>query len=282
MKNNKNKSSKIIEYGKNLNQKYPSLHPLFRILNQIFFSKPKFSGWGMKTQHQLPWLDDYDGDVFRKAKEDIKTTFKFNKKIVGIDEKNIDSLLWRHWIVTTAIRYSIKFSKSENMNFVECGVGEGFSAFFSLKEIVEQQKLSNFKMHLYDAWDSMLKEQLVKNELSNVHTYNELNIDTTKKNLKEFNEYIIYQKGYIPDTFNSISTPTKISYLHIDLNAVNPTMDSLNFFYPKLESSGVILFDDYGWDSYEDTKIAIDEFFNDKPGMLFKLPTGQALYLHKN
>lgn len=273
------KYSQFVEFGKKLYAKYPSLRPGIKLIKILFFSKPRFSGWGMKTDHQLPWVDEYDGKVFRETSIDIKKTFKFNKKMVGIDKNNIDTLLWRHWVVTSAIRYSIKFSDTENFNFVECGVGEGISAYFALKEILEQQKITNFHLHLYDAWDTMLQKQLVKNELLNTHTYDELNLDITKNNLCEFKDYIIYHKGYIPDSFKiEPKSPNFLSYLHIDLNAVNPTMDVLKFFYPKLVKGGVILFDDYGWDIYIDTKLAIDYFFKDLSGMLFKLPTGQAIY----
>ena len=273
------KSSKFVEFGKGLHTKYPSLRPGIKLIKILFFSKPRFSGWGMKTDHQLPWVDEYDGEVFRKTNVGIKKIFKFNKKMVGIDENNIDTLLWRHWVVISAIRYSIKFSDSKDFNFVECGVGEGTSTYFALKEITEQQKITNFHFHLYDAWDTMLQKQLVKNELSNIHTYNELNLNITKSNLHEYEKYIIYHQGYIPDSFKTEpESPNFISYLHIDLNAVNPTMDALEFFYPKLAKGGVILFDDYGWDVYIDTKLAIDNYFKDLPGMLFKLPTGQAIY----
>ena len=282
MKIERKKPSKFLEFGRNLNQNYPSLRPFIRLAKVLFYSKPKFSGWGMKTEHQLPWIDEYDGESFRKARDDIKKVFKFNKRIVEIDENNIDTLLWRHWIVTSAIRYSIKFSESKVSNFVECGVGEGFSAYFALKEIKEQQKINDFQMHLYDAWDSMLNGQLIENELSNPHTYDELNIDVTKNNLREFSNNLIFHPGYIPDSFNiDPKSPDSLSYLHIDLNAVNPTMDALNFFLPKLVKGGVILFDDYGWDGYLDTKMALDRYFKDRPGILFKLPTGQAIYFNK-
>jgi len=46
----------------------------------------------------------------------------------------------------------------------------------------------------------------------------------------------------------------------------------------KLVKGGIILFDDYGWAGYEDTKKAIDSYFSEKSGILMKLPTGQAIY----
>ena len=109
--------------------------------------------------------------------------------------------------------------------------------------------------------------------------YDELSIDITKNNLREFDADIVYHKGYIPDSLESEpKSPNSISYLHIDLNAVNPTMDVLSFFLPKLSKNGVILFDDYGWDGYLDTKLELDKFFKDQSGLFLKLPTGQAIY----
>ena len=66
--------------------------------------------------------------------------------------------------------------------------------------------------------------------------YDELSIDITKNNLREFDADIVYHKGYIPDSLESEpKSPNSISYLHIDLNAVNPTMDVLSFFLPNID-----------------------------------------------
>lgn len=59
-----------------------------------------------------------------------------------------------------------------------------------------------------------------------------------------------------------------------------PTKAVLEFFFPKLIKGGIILFDDYGWEGYEDTKQIIDEFFSKKSRIVLKLPTGQAIYFH--
>ena len=92
---------------------------------------------------------------------------------------------------------------------------------------------------------------------------------------------IIFHQGYIPNLFNTLpKSPENIIYLHIDLNSAKPTISTLEYFLPRLVPGGVILFDDYGWSPYFDTKNAIDEFFYDKSGTLLKLPTGQAIYFH--
>ena len=104
----------------------------------------------------------------------------------------------------------------------------------------------------------------------------------TKRNLSEFSNNIVYHKGHIPNTLNSKpESPGTIFYLHIDLNSSKSTLATLEFFYPRLVPGSVILFDDYGWDQYEDTKNTVELFFNKKSGILMKLPTGQAIYFHK-
>ena len=109
-----------------------------------------------------------------------------------------------------------------------------------------------------------------------------MDISVTKKNLSEFGDNVIYHQGYIPSVCqNPPNSPKSIVYLHIDLNSAMPTKDVLEFFYPRLVSGGVILFDDYGGIGYEDTRRVIDEYLSDKAGIIIKLPTGQAIYFHQ-
>ena len=45
-------------------------------------------------------------------------------------------------------------------------------------------------MHLYDSWNAVRKNELLETEMDHVGYYSKLNINTTKKNLKEFeNEF---------------------------------------------------------------------------------------------
>lgn len=109
-----------------------------------------------------------------------------------------------------------------------------------------------------------------------------MDINVTKKNLKKFNEHLIYHQGRIPSLLQEKpDPPNRVLYLHIDLNSSKPTLAVLEFFYPHLVPGSVILLDDYGWDAYEDTKNTIESFFADKDGLLMKLPTAQAIYFHK-
>ena len=125
---------------------------------------------------------------------------------------------------------------------------------------------------------AMRENELLETEMDHVGNYSELDLNTTKKNLKEFEDNLIYHVGYIPESLVSEETSKSIVYIHIDLNSAKPTLAVLEFFFPKLVNGGVILFDDYGQEEYKETKNVIDKFFSEKPGLLLKLPTSQAIY----
>jgi O-methyltransferase len=278
MKDNEN----LIKFGQEIYSKHPALRPFLTFIKKNFFNKPKFSGWGMTSIHEPPWLNDDEGKKFLEINNYIKNNFAFNKKIQGTTKDIMDDLLWRHWIVSYAVKHATKFAKTENYNLVECGVEWGYTAFFALKILTNNdKKINSFSMHLYDAWQDMREEELLENEYWHVNLYKNLDIESTKKNLIEFKENLIFHQGYIPDSLTKKPDhPDTIFYLHIDLNSAKPTEHVLEFFYPRLVVGGVILFDDYGWDAYEDTKNTIENFFKDKPGLLMKIPTGQAIYFH--
>ena len=224
-------------YGIILSKKYPFLRPFLLLLRNHLFAKPRFSGWGMSTIHQNAWDSEYDEEIFKKANEDIKKQFQFTSVSIGVNNRTVDKLLWRHWFVSYAVRHALEFVQTNEYNFVECGVAEGIAAFFALRQIVAQKKLKNFKMHLYDSWQGMRKEDLTDTELYNQNQYSELDVNITRKNLTEFNDYLIYHKGYIPESFHATpNSPESIVYLHTDLISSKPTLDTLNFFYPRLIS----------------------------------------------
>jgi len=260
---------------------HPRLRKFMEFVRDTFFPiKPRFIGPGIKINHDPPWVDQSKDSVFNQTSNDIKKFHFGAVHSTGIDVHRIDTLLWRHWIVSYCAKHAIEFAKTDEYNFVECGVADGFSAFYTLREIQYKEKnLPKSKMHLFDSWGPMKEDDLLDSEIESKDRYSELKLDNTKNNLKEFENLIIYHKGYIPEVFFQISKSiSSIVYMHIDLNSMKPTIDSLEYFFPKLVSGGIILFDDYGWNNHKDTKHAVDDFFNDKPGALLHLPTSQAIF----
>lgn len=272
--------NKIIEgFGKRVYQNNPSIRPIISYVYKIFFLKPTFTGWGMKTSCEIPW-NEKDGETFLQANSHIEKNFDFTKNPSNMNNDNLNEFLWRHWLVSYSVKHAIEFAETNDYNFAECGVADGVTAFFALREIIHNKKTKlKFLMHLYDSWDAMKKDTLLDSEMSSAGAYSNLSVETTKKNLSEFKNNTIFHQGYIPESFNKLpDSPNSIVYLSIDLNAANATVSTLEFFFDKLVRGGVILFDDYGSMGHPDTKKMTDDFFSDKPGIFMRIPTGQAIY----
>jgi len=280
-----------------LKKSFPNIFEILKIFwtNIVKRKKSniKFSGWGLTTTLSTPWLGPsknktYTG--FNNAKKILDNKIK-NKKFSLQQIKNYyesvsfedifnhyEELRYRHYVVYYSALVAFENTKSKNI--VECGVAEGLSIFFSISKFKEDK---NYKAYLYDGWEKMRSRELVtEKDKKREDGYNFLDLKVTKKNLSEFNNNIIYNKGYIPESFQTSINPETISWLSIDLNSSMPTLAALNFFYPKLEKNGVILFDDYGFDTYEDTRLVIENFFENKEVLFFQLMTGQALVIKKS
>jgi predicted O-methyltransferase YrrM len=105
-------------------------------------------------------------------------------------------------------------------------------------------------------------------------------LDTVQNNLREFS-FIKYYKGWIPETFHEVKDET-FSFIHIDVDLYQPTLDSFEFLYPRLAPGGIMVFDDYGCVQFPGAKKAIDECLSKQHnGFFLPLPSGQA-FLIKN
>lgn len=67
-------------------------------------------------------------------------------------------------------------------------------------------------------------------------------------------------KGYSPQVFKLIPKETEFSFVHIDVDLFDSVNDALDYFFPRLIEGGVMIFDDYGFDSTPGAKLAIDQW----------------------
>jgi len=178
-------------------------------------------------------------------------------------------------VVFWSARYASQATTSPVKHLVECGVCDGLTAYYAMSAVKQSWR---FKAFLYDAWEGMKAEFLLESEKAAAGAYSYLSLDATKRNLRPFDDDVVFIKGFIPDSFQHASLPSEIAWLHIDLNSAPPTAAALTALFDSISSGGVILFDDYGWPGWHDTKVAIDRFFDGKRGILLPMPTGQAIF----
>jgi hypothetical protein len=272
---------------------FPRLYVFLRELKRIIREAinpshaPKFKGWyGMTLYSEPPWketsnkIDSLEHN-FLLVDENLKKLVKDGSfRLIQFEKYNLDiqdilnELTWRHFIVFWTSFYAALNTKSTSKGLVEVGVADGLTLYYAINAL--NNKKYSFKAYLYDTWSEV---ELVNPETKGVsNQYEYLDIETTKKNLGKFIENLVFKKGIIPDTFTGDNEPESVSWLHIDLNSSPPTLDTLNYYWSRLEPGGVVLFDDYAQPSYIDTKKVVDEWlFNRKDGVILQMPTSQAV-----
>lgn len=134
--------------------------------------------------------------------------------------------------------------------------------------IVFGEIFRNKNIYLFDTFDGIP----YSNEFDNVHRPGDFgkndrdplyysSFDEVKDTLSIYNNIKIY-KGIFPlETAHNISNK-KFSLVHLDVDVYQSYYDSLNFFYPKMNNDGLILFDDYNIPSCEGATRAVNEFCN--------------------
>ena len=87
-------------------------------------------------------------------------------------------------------------------------------------------------------------------------------------------------KGWIPGRFNDVAD-RRFSFVHIDVDLHQPTADSLEFFYPRMNPGGMIVLDDYGFTTCPGAKKAADDFLRDKAENIFMMSCGSGLLIKR-
>jgi len=156
----------------------------------------------------------------------------------------------------------------------ECGVYKGCSSYIML----ESNKQSTFSRthHIFDSFEGLSSpsgkdgQYWTEGDLS-------IGVDVVKNNLSEFDRVKIY-KGWIPDRFKQVSNHT-FSFVHVDVDLHAPTLESVMFFYDRLNVGGIFVCDDYGFLTCPGATAAIQEFLHEKPEKMVSLPGGGGFFI---
>lgn len=99
-------------------------------------------------------------------------------------------------------------------------------------------------------------------------------LETVQAYLKAYPQAQFY-KGLFPATGESVQD-TRFSFVHLDVDLYESTLDSLTFFYPRMLRGGAILSHDY---AAQGVRRAFTEFFEDKPEMIIEAAGDQCFVI---
>ncbi len=151
---------------------------------------------------------------------------------------------------------SINQTQNIEGDIAEVGVYKGGS----VKVICQTKK--NKVLHLFDTFYGIphLDGAYKKGEYKS-------NYYLVKTKLSNYSNVFIYN-GIFPETSELIKDKT-FSMVHLDVDIYQSTIDSLNFFYPRMFIGGIILIHDYIYSNR--VAEAVNEFFKDKPEKVIPL-----------
>ena len=152
-------------------------------------------------------------------------------------------------------------------DMAECGVYKGGTAKI-LAELNPGRPL-----HLFDTFAGMPETDPAR-DLHRAGDFSETSLASVQAYLAE-NKNARCVQGLVPETLAAVRDRS-FSFVHIDLDIYQAIKSACEFFYPRMQPGGVMLFDDYGHSSCPGARAAVDEFFADKPEVKISLITGQC------
>jgi hypothetical protein len=159
----------------------------------------------------------------------------------------------------------------------ECGVFRGAGSYLILQ--ANASKDQRCVHHVFDSFEGLSEPDRndgafwVKGSLSASESIAESFLCPFSRDI----DYKLY-KGWIPARFDEVERLT-FSFVHVDVDLYQPTLDSIEFFYPRLSTGAVLLCDDYGFDTCPGATKAIDDYLSDKKEKMLSLPDGGGFFV---
>jgi O-methyltransferase len=155
-------------------------------------------------------------------------------------------------------------------DLAEVGVYKGGTAkLLALTTAPRAKKI----VHLFDTFSGMPPADAAV-DCHHDGDLGDTSLQAVQRHLRDCNNVRFYP-GFFPDTAGPIEN-LRFCLVHVDADIYQSVKDSCIFFYPRLESGAIMVFDDYGFPSCPGARKAVDEFFSDKEEFPLYLPSGQC------
>ena len=208
----------------------------------------------------------YVGDDFKLWRKDGS----FSEKFKQLSPHNYFSMERKY-----VLREFTRSLRRHPGAIAECGCYVGVSAWFMANEA------DGADIYLFDSFEGLSAPTKKDTSPAGMQQWRAGDMSSSealiRRNLDGFKNIHI-MKGWIPNRFQEVAD-LKFKLVHIDVDLYDPTLASLQFFYPRLNQGGMIVMDDYGFENCPGAHKAAEEFMQDKPETIIHLPTGQGLII---
>jgi O-methyltransferase len=152
----------------------------------------------------------------------------------------------------------------------ECGVFEGAGSYLICRANAASSSFKRWH-HIFDSFEGLSPPAAADGDYWHQGDLSR-GEEIVRQNLAEFTAFQLY-KGWIPERFADVADKC-FSFVHIDVDLYQPTLDSLRFFYERMNPGGIILCDDYGFLTCPGATQAVSEYLSGKSEAMVALPDG--------
>lgn len=166
---------------------------------------------------------------------------KDNKSLLGLK---------MHYLADIA-----NYIKDKNISgdVAECGVYKGGSARL-LSTIFDDKKIL-----LFDSFSGMMEDDSYPEGHHKTGEFSDTSLESVKDYLNDKNNCYFYD-GWFPQSAKFLTDQT-FCFVHADFDLYQSTKSCVEIFWPRLNSGGIILFDDYDWIPCPGVNQTIKEYF---------------------
>jgi len=151
--------------------------------------------------------------------------------------------------------------------FAELGVYKGLTARLIHHYAPERT------LHLFDTFEGFTPRSN-EIELAKLGHTARLFSDTSLEKVRQFIDgspaKLHFHQGFFPDSIPPALSHETFAFVHLDADLYDPTLNGLQFFYPRVPPSGILVIHDYN--AWPGARRAVDEFFADKPELPLPMP----------
>lgn len=205
------------------------------------------------------YVQDYFGRSAHKQ-EDIRGLPMFGELAGKVIRDRRVSLYYDRLFTIYQIlsNWHIRTGGSEILNTAEVGVYKGGTSYF-IALLTEQLGLP-VRHYCFDTFEGHAAEDInVTVDTSHTpKTFDDTSFEAVREYLKQFGNVSVHKGRFQNST--DILSDKKMHFVHLDMDIYEPTLFSLQFLRDRMVRGGVILLDDYGFETCPGIERAINEF----------------------
>ena len=188
------------------------------------------------------------------------------------------------------VREGVK--RNPSGSFLELGVWKGLSAFM-IGKVIRDEFGSTQKIILVDSFEGGLSDKSA-HDANLVYDQNTQEIlaekmqfsssrSETQSVMVAFDNVEIIE-GWVPDVLEQIDKTEDFAFIHFDMDLYEPTIGSLEALWDRVQSRGILVFDDYNSTQFPGVTRAVEDFVEireDEIDLFYEVPFGSSWIIKK-